>query len=184
MKRIPWKSLRTPNPEHRYAVSLGTFVIDRPRHVPGFLRHTLRVRRTIKRAEGMVGYAMRDNELAMTALMRAVALSPNSVNAHGLLANAHSFGGRSNEALAYIDHAVRLSPRDTFLSDFQLYYCFAHFQGARYQLALQYAQQAHRMRPGHPYPLLLGAACAGVDTQNAIALVMRPAKKNLQLERF
>ena len=112
-------------------------------------------------AQGMVAFATRDNALAVATLTRALAISPNSVNAHGLLGIAHAFGGRSAEAVACIDHAVRLSPRDTFLSDFELYYAFAHFQGAGYELALQFAQQAHRMRPGHPYPLLLGAACAG-----------------------
>jgi adenylate cyclase len=120
-------------------------------------------------AQGMVGYATRDNEAAMAALTRAVALSPNSVNARGHLGIAHAFGGRSTEAVASIDYAVRLSPRDTFLSDFQLYYAFAHFQGARYELGLQFAQQAHRMRPGHPYPLLLGAACAGHLAEEATA---------------
>ena len=60
-----------------------------------------------------------------------------------------------------IDYAKRLSPRDTYLSDFELYYAFAHFQGARYELGLRFAQQASRMRPGHPYPLVLGTACAG-----------------------
>src|SRR6185369_13712035 len=79
-------------------------------------------------AQGMVGYAIRDNGLAMAALTRAVALNPNSVNAHGLVGIAHAFGGRPSEAIASIDRAVRLSPRDTFLSDFQLYYAFAHFQ--------------------------------------------------------
>jgi TolB-like protein/Tfp pilus assembly protein PilF len=112
-------------------------------------------------AQGMVAFATRDNALAVATLTRALAISPNSVNAYGLLGIAHAFGGRSAEAIACIDHAVRLSPRDTFLSDFELYYAFAHFQGARYERALQFAQQAHRMRPGHPYPLLLGAACAG-----------------------
>ena len=112
-------------------------------------------------AQGMVAFATRDNTLAVATLTRALAISPNSVNAHGLLGIAHAFGGRSAEAVACIDQAVRLSPRDTFLSDFELYYAFAHFQGARYERALQFAQQAHRMRPGHPYPLLLGAACAG-----------------------
>ena len=112
-------------------------------------------------AQGMVAFATRDNALAAAALTRALAISPNSVNAYGLLGIAHAFGGRSAEAIACIDHAVRLSPRDTFLSDFELYYAFAHFQGANYERALQFAQQAHRMRPGHPYPLLLGAACAG-----------------------
>lgn len=112
-------------------------------------------------AQGMIGYAIRDNALSMAALTRAVELSPNSVNAHGLLGNAHSFGGRSKEALACIRRATRLSPRDTYLSDFELYNAFAHFQGGDYRLGLGFAWQAHRLRPGHPYPLLLGASCAG-----------------------
>jgi adenylate cyclase len=112
-------------------------------------------------AQGMVGYATRDNELSMVALTRAVELSPNSVNAHGLLGNAHAFGGRSAEALACIKRAMRLSPRDTYLSDFELYQAFAYFQGAQYGAGLKFAQQAHRLRPGHAYPLLLGASCAG-----------------------
>ena len=112
-------------------------------------------------AQGMVGYATRDNELSMVALTRAVELSPNSVNAHGLLGNAHSFGGRSAEALTSIHRAMRLSPRDTYLSDFELYQAFAYFQGAEYGAGLKFARQAHRLRPGHAYPLLLGASCAG-----------------------
>ena len=112
-------------------------------------------------AQGMVAFATRDNELAMATLSHAVELSPNSVNAYGLLGIAHAFGGRSAEALKCIDHARRLSPRDTYLSDFELYYAFAHFQGARYELGLRFARQASRMRPGHPYPLVLATACAG-----------------------
>lgn len=112
-------------------------------------------------AQGMVGYATRDNELSMAALTRAVELSPNSVNAHGLLGNAHAFGGRSVEALACIQQAMRLSPRDTYLSDFDLYRAFAYFQGAQYEVGLKFAQQAHRLRPGHAYPIVVGASCAG-----------------------
>lgn len=123
-------------------------------------------------AQGMVGYATRNNELSVSALTRAVALSPSSVNAHGHLGIAHAFGGRSTEAVACIDYAVRLSPRDTFLSDFELYYAFAHFQGGRYDLALQFAQQAHRTRPGHPYPMVLGAACAGHLGKSGAAAVL------------
>lgn len=112
-------------------------------------------------AQGMVGYAIRDNELSMSALTRAVALNPNSVNAVGLLGIAHAFGGRAGEALGCIDRAIRLSPRDTFLSDFELYYAFAHFQAARYDEGLRHAQRSHDLRPGHPYPLVMAAACAG-----------------------
>lgn len=112
-------------------------------------------------AQGMTAFATRDNDLAVTALERAVALSPSSVNAHGLLGIAHAFGGRADQALDCIGRAMRLSPRDTYLSDFELYNAFAYFQAARYELGLKFAQQAHRLRPGHPYPLVLAAACAG-----------------------
>jgi adenylate cyclase len=37
----------------------------------------------------------------------------------------------------------------------------AHFQGARYELGFQFAREAHRLRSGHVYPLVIGAACAG-----------------------
>src|SRR6185503_13778876 len=127
-------------------------------------------------------YAIRDNELAMAALTRAVALNPNSVNAHGLLGIAHAFGGRPDAALACIDRAIRLSPRDTFLSDFELYYAFAHFQAARYELGLKHAQQSHEMRPGHPYPLLMAAACAGhLGDIDRAAAILREFKATLPI---
>jgi adenylate cyclase len=133
-------------------------------------------------AHGMVGYATRDNELAMTALERAVDLNPNSVNAHGLLGNAHSFGGRSTEALECLRRAMRLSPRDAFLSDFELYSAFAYFQAANHDLGLKFALQAHRLRPSHPYPLLLGASCAGhVGNAEIGAALLRDLKAILPI---
>ena len=38
---------------------------------------------------------------------------------------------------------------------------FAHFAAQRYDEALRHAQRSHDMRPGHPYPLVMAAACAG-----------------------
>ena len=80
---------------------------------------------------------------------------------YGLLGVAHAFGGRFEAALSSIEYARRLSPRDTFLSDFELYNAFAYFAGGRYDVTLQYALQAHRLRPGHAYPLILAASAAG-----------------------
>jgi adenylate cyclase len=123
-------------------------------------------------AEGMVAYPTRDNALAMAALTRAVALNPNFAYAHGQLGIAHAFGGRSEEAVACIDHALRLSPREVLVGDYHLFYAFAHFQGARYELGLGFAREAHRSRPGHPTPLVIGIACAGHlgDAEAAAAL--------------
>jgi TolB-like protein/class 3 adenylate cyclase len=124
-------------------------------------------------AQAMVGFATRDNALSMAGTMRAVQLNPNFAQAHGLMGVAHAFGGRAEEALACIDHAVRLSPREVFHGDFHLYYAFAHFQASRYELGLHYAQQAHHLRPGHPYPIVIGAAYAGHlgDARTATALM-------------
>jgi len=71
------------------------------------------------------------------------------------------------------DHALRLSPREAFLGDYQFFYAVAHFQGARYELGLRFACEAHRARPGHAYPLLIGLACAGRlgDTAAAASLL-------------
>jgi adenylate cyclase len=90
---------------------------------------------------------------------------------------AHAFGGRSTEALACIDYGTRLSPRETGPTDYHLYYAFAYFQGAQYERGLQFAQQAHRMRPSHVYPLLIAAACAGhLGKTEAATMLIRDIK--------
>jgi adenylate cyclase len=124
-------------------------------------------------SQAMVGYATRDNVLAMAALAQAVEINPNFAFAHGQLGVAHAFGGRSEKAVACIDHALRLSPREVFLGDYQFFYAAAHFQGARYELGLRFACEAHRSRPGHAYPLRIGASCAGHlgDTKAAAGLL-------------
>jgi adenylate cyclase len=124
-------------------------------------------------AQAMVAYAMRDDALAVGALTQAVALNPNFAFAHGQLGLAHAIGGRADEAVACIDHALRLSPREAFLGDYQFFYAMAHFQGTRYELGLRFACGAHRSRPGHVYPLLIGLACAGLlgDTAAAAGLL-------------
>jgi hypothetical protein len=44
----------------------------------------------------------------------------------------------------------------------------AYFQGANYELGLRYAREAHRLRSGHVYPLIIGTVCAGLlDNQEA-----------------
>ncbi|MFO1328800.1 MAG: winged helix-turn-helix domain-containing protein [Rubrivivax sp.] len=112
-------------------------------------------------AQGMVAFATRDTALALRALRLAVQLHPYSVNAHGHLGIAHAFCGQPAEALACIARAMQLSPRDTYLSDFELYNAFALFAAARHDEALSFALQARRLRPGHAYPVVMAAACAG-----------------------
>lgn len=113
-------------------------------------------------AQAMIAFATRDNVLAMAAINQAVAINPNSAFAHGQLGLAHANGGRAEAAIPCIDYALRLSPREAFLGDFQFYYAMAYFQGGNYELGLSYAREAHRLRSGHAVPLVIGTACAGL----------------------
>lgn len=119
-------------------------------------------------AQTMTAYATRDDALGMAAISQAVAINPNSAFAHGQMGLVHANGGRAADAIPCIDYALRLSPREAFLGDFQFYYAMAHFQGANYELGLSHAREAHRLRSGHVYPLIIGTTCAGLlDNQEA-----------------
>jgi len=114
-------------------------------------------------AHGFIALARwRDSE-AVAAFSRAVELSPNFAYAHGLLGAAHALGGRADQAIECIDRGVRLSPRDIFGEEFQLYYAFAHFQAGRYAEAASAAQVAIRQRPGHAVPYIMAAASYGLN---------------------
>ena len=59
-------------------------------------------------------------------------------------------GGRPGQAIECIDRGVRLSHRDIFCDEYQLYYEFAHFQAGRYAAAASSALLAIQQRPDHP----------------------------------
>src|SRR5207244_2731058 len=54
----PWRRVSTLEADRRYVVHGGVFVVDRWRAVPRFLRASSRVRRRLRGAEGLVGYAL------------------------------------------------------------------------------------------------------------------------------
>jgi adenylate cyclase len=113
-------------------------------------------------ARGFIAVArMRDAEM-IDAFSRAIEASPNFAYAHGLLGAAHAFSGRPDQAIECIDRGVRLSPRDIFGDEYQLFYAFAHFQAGRYAEAAAAAYQAIQQRPGHPVPYVMAAASHGL----------------------
>jgi hypothetical protein len=57
---------------------------------------------------------------------------------------------------------VRLSPRDIFGEEYQLYYAFAHFQAGRYAAAASAVQLAIQQRPEHPVLYIMAAASNGL----------------------
>jgi len=113
-------------------------------------------------AHGFIAVANRRDSEAVAAMSRAIDASPNFAYAHGLLGAAHAFGGRPDQALECIDRGVRLSPRDIFGDEYDLYYAFAHFQAGRYGQAASAAQRAIQQRPGHPVLYIMAAASFGL----------------------
>jgi Flp pilus assembly protein TadD len=112
-------------------------------------------------ARGFIGIANRHDSAAVGAFSRAIDASPNFAYAHGLLGAAHALGGRPDQAIECIDRGVRLSPRDIFGEEYQLYYAFAHFQVGRYAEAASAAQLAIQQRPEHPVLYIMAAASYG-----------------------
>jgi adenylate cyclase len=124
-------------------------------------------------ALGFAAMAKRHNSDAVGAFSRAIDASPNFAYAHGLLGSAHGLGGRPDQAIECIDRGVRLSPRDIFGDEYQLYYAFAHFQAGRYAEAASAALLAIQQRPDHPVLYIMAAASCGLggETDKARGLV-------------
>jgi adenylate cyclase len=113
-------------------------------------------------ARGFIGIANRHDSEAVSAFGRAIDASPNFAYAHGLLGAAHALAGRPDPAIECIDRGVRLSPRDIFGEEYQLYYAFAHFQAGRYAAAASAVQLAIQQRPEHPVLYIMAAASNGL----------------------
>jgi len=124
-------------------------------------------------ALGFAAMAKRHNSDAVGAFSRAIDASPNFAYAHGLLGSAHGLAGRPDQAIECIDRGVRLSPRDIFGDEYQLYYAFAHFQAGRYAEAASAALLAIQQRPDHPTSYIMAAASCGLggETDKARGLV-------------
>jgi TolB-like protein/class 3 adenylate cyclase len=112
-------------------------------------------------AQAFVSLGNRDDQAAVAALTEAVELSPNFAFAHGLLGAVHAFGGRSAQALACIERAQRLSPRDIFPEECHLFHSFAYFQAGRYIEAAASAERAIQLRPEHPALYIMAASSYG-----------------------
>jgi hypothetical protein len=55
---LPWKSVSTVDPATECTVMASRLPLRSHRHIPGFLRATLRIRRQLARSPGLVGYAL------------------------------------------------------------------------------------------------------------------------------
>ena len=80
------------------------------------------------------------------AFQRAIALNPNDAVSHYFLGSVLCRAGRTEQAIPHIDHAMRLSPHDIFITGMLTHRAFALFDLKRYEEALPWAQRA-RLSP-------------------------------------
>jgi TolB-like protein/Flp pilus assembly protein TadD len=90
------------------------------------------------RVHSMLGY----HDVGISKVEEAVDLNPNDAIARYFLGWTLCFAGRATEAIPHIDHAMRLSPRDIFLTGMMTYRAVALFHLERYEEALDWAQRA------------------------------------------
>jgi heme-degrading monooxygenase HmoA len=58
MPALPWTTVRTPDPTTTYVAFATRLPLSRHRYIPGFLRDTVRIRRQLRGAPGLLGYGL------------------------------------------------------------------------------------------------------------------------------
>ena len=96
---------------------------------------------------------------ALPPVERAIEQSPNFAAAIGFRGTILALLGESDPAIACIDEAVRLSPRDGIMVFWIMGLVWAYYAQARYEEAANAARQAIRMAPDNPTFRRQLAAC-------------------------
>ena len=118
------------------------------------------------------------HETAIAQAQRALALDPNDANCYLAIAYALIYAGRPQEALGYVDKAIRLDPH------YPDYYLFilglAHFHLDQYQEAVTLFEKALKLNPENYIPLIpLSAAQARLGRKKEAATALDKLQKVL-----
>jgi adenylate cyclase len=88
-----------------------------------------------------------DNEVALAALDRALALNANSARAFRQSGWVRLFSGDPRTATEHFSRAIRLSPFDPFISGALAGLAMAHMMAGDYDEAVKFGRQAVREQP-------------------------------------
>jgi adenylate cyclase len=99
-------------------------------------------------ALGYVAHTMRHTDAAAEEYQRAIDLNPNFAAAHGYLGWTLALAGRTDEAIAYLEQAMRMSPQDPQNAIFNNAVAVAHYLVGRYPEAVSFARKAVQQRDG------------------------------------
>jgi TolB-like protein len=116
-------------------------------------------------ADGLQSYAargilafMREDWASMLRLTAAFTERHRHSNAFGARGMALLVTGASDDAVAALETAMRLSPRDPIIAEFQYRLAMAHFVATRYEAACDWGQTAALHNPSLPWPPVHAAA--------------------------
>jgi tetratricopeptide (TPR) repeat protein len=99
-------------------------------------------------ALGYVAHTMRRTEDAKQEYQRAIDLNPNFAAAYGYLGFTLSMTGQSDEAIAYLQQAIQMSPHDPQNAIFNMAIAVSHFLADRYPEAITFGRKAVQQRDG------------------------------------
>ena len=110
------------------------------------------------RVHAMLGH----HDIALSKAEEAVALNPNDAMSRHSLGSVLCSAGKAGDALAQFDHAMRLSPRDIWLTGMLTYRAFVLFHLERYGDAFEEVRRASLRPNPRVMTFALLAAAAGV----------------------
>ena len=99
-------------------------------------------------ALGYVAYITRRTNVATEEFRRALDLNPNFAAAHGYLGVALAHDGQSDQAIAHIEQAIRMSPHDPQNAIFNSGRAVACYLAGRYAEAVGFGRKAVQQRDG------------------------------------
>ncbi|MCZ6447023.1 MAG: tetratricopeptide repeat protein, partial [Alphaproteobacteria bacterium] len=96
-------------------------------------------------ALGRIYHISRNSEGAIAENKIALGLSPSSADANHRLGSALALSGKAQEAIPYIETAIRLSPHDDLIGPFHVRLATAHLFLGNHEEAAEWAQKAVRL---------------------------------------
>ncbi|MGD2049812.1 MAG: tetratricopeptide repeat protein [Chloroflexota bacterium] len=93
---------------------------------------------------GRIHYLRKEHDLAIPELEIALELNPSLAWGHYGIGAALVFSGQAEEAISYLENAIRLSPQDPNMGSFLVRMADAHFFVGEYEKAIGWAKKALR----------------------------------------
>jgi adenylate cyclase len=113
--------------------------------------------------KGYVFQAKRQWAQALAGRETAIADDSNYADAHAAAGWAKMYLGHSEDGLADVETALRLSPRDPWAPYWQFYVCHLHTHLAQWELAIEWCNKARAGDPAN-WPALVDIAAANAWT--------------------